>query len=82
MTRYVATIPCSMTPDATFLYMSDLRNFAEWDKGVKNVVQIIGSGGGKETVFDVTTGGSRTRHHAAVSHRRARCTAQYFGKGP
>ena len=38
MTRYVATIPCSMTPDAAFLYMADLRNFAKWDKGVKEVV--------------------------------------------
>ena len=33
--------------------MADLRNFADWDPGVKRVVQIVGSGPGPEAVFDV-----------------------------
>lgn len=61
MARYVATIPSLMTPDAAFLYMADLRNFAKWDKGVKKVVQVKGNGGGKETEFDVTAQGFRGR---------------------
>jgi hypothetical protein len=34
--------------------MADLRNFAEWDPGVKAVRQVEGSGGGPDSVFDVT----------------------------
>jgi len=34
--------------------MADLRNFAEWDPGVKAVRQVEGSGGGPDAVFDVT----------------------------
>jgi carbon monoxide dehydrogenase subunit G len=37
--------------------MADLRNFAEWDPGVKTVKQVEGSGGGKDAVFDVTVAG-------------------------
>lgn len=61
MARYVAKIPSSMSPDAAFLYMADLRNFAEWDKGVKKVVQVSGNGGGMNTAFDVTVRGFRGR---------------------
>lgn len=72
MARYVATIPSSMTPDAAFLYMADLRNFAKWDKGVKKVVQVIGNGGGEATAFDVTVrgfrGGAITLQYHTVEH--------------
>ena len=33
--------------DEVFAYMADLRNFAEWDPGVKKVVQIVGDGGNR-----------------------------------
>lgn len=46
-----------MTPKAAFAYMADLRNFAEWDPGVKAVRQVKGSGGGPGNVFDVTVAG-------------------------
>ena len=35
------------------MYMADLRNFADWDPGVKKVTQIEGSGGGPGASFDV-----------------------------
>ncbi len=61
-----------MTPDAAFLYMADLRNFAKWDKGVKKVVQVIGNGGGEATAFDVTVrgfrGGAITLQYHTVEH--------------
>lgn len=60
MARYVTTIPSSLTPQEAFAYMADLRNFAEWDKGVIKVVQIDGSGAGLGTVFDVTVKGVGT----------------------
>ena len=55
MTRYVTTIPSLMAPAAAFLYMADLRNFAKWDKGVKEVVLIMGNGGGKEITLQYHT---------------------------
>ncbi|WP_396894604.1 SRPBCC family protein [Mycolicibacterium sp.] len=45
------------TPQEAFAYMADLRNFAKWDPGVKAVQQVKGSGGGPDTVFDVTVAG-------------------------
>lgn len=57
MARYVTTIPSSKTPAEAFAYMADLRNFAEWDKGVVKVEQISGTGGGLGNVFDVTVKG-------------------------
>ncbi|MCB1288992.1 MAG: SRPBCC family protein [Mycobacterium sp.] len=45
------------TPQKAFAYMADLRNFTEWDPGVKAVKQVEGSGGGLDAVFDVTVAG-------------------------
>ena len=57
MARYVTTIPSSKSPAEAFAYMSDLRNFAEWDKGIIRVEQITGDGAGLGTVFDITVKG-------------------------
>jgi len=57
MARYVTTVRTAMTPQEAFAYMADLRNFAEWDPGVKAVKQVAGSGGGPGNVFDVTVAG-------------------------
>ena len=53
MARYVTTVRTAKTPREAFAYMADLRNFAEWDP-VKAVRQVEGSGGGPDSVFDVT----------------------------
>ena len=57
MARYVTTVKTAKTPKQVFAYMADLRNFVEWDPGVKAVKQVQGSGGGKDAVFDVTVAG-------------------------
>lgn len=54
MARYVTTVRSAKTPREAFAYMADLRNFAEWDPGVTAVRQVEGSGGGPDSVFDVT----------------------------
>ena len=54
MARYVTTVKSAKTPQEAFAYMADLRNFAEWDPGVTAVRQVEGSGGGPDSVFDVT----------------------------
>ena len=53
MARYVVTVRTPRSPHEAFAYMADLRNFAEWDPGVKQVTQVDGSGGGPSASFDV-----------------------------
>jgi carbon monoxide dehydrogenase subunit G len=50
-------VKTAKTLKEAFTYMADLRNFAEWDPGVKAVRQVQGSGGGPDSVFDVTVAG-------------------------
>jgi carbon monoxide dehydrogenase subunit G len=57
MARYVTTVRTGWTPTEAFTYMADLRNFADWDPGVRQVTQVEGSGAGAEAVFDVTVAG-------------------------
>lgn len=57
MARYVTKVRTTRTPRDVFAYLADLRNFAEWDPGVKAVTQVEGSGGGMDAVFDVTVDG-------------------------
>ena len=49
MARFVDTVMTSIwSEDDAFSYMSDARNFAEWDPGTSNVEQVRGDGGGEE----------------------------------
>lgn len=61
MAHYVATIPSSLSPEAAFAYMCDLRNFAEWDRGIKKVEQVKGDGPGLGAVCDITVRGAGGR---------------------
>lgn len=57
MARYVTEMKTAKAPREVFSYMADLRNFAKWDPGVKAVKQVQGSGGGPDSMFDVTVAG-------------------------
>lgn len=59
MARYTTSVRTDRAPHDVFTYLADLRNFAEWDPGVRRVVQVAGEGGGVGTVFDVTVAGPR-----------------------
>jgi hypothetical protein len=61
MAHYVATIPSSLSAEAAFAYMCDLRNFAEWDRGIKKVEQVKGDGPGLGAVCDITVRGAGGR---------------------
>jgi carbon monoxide dehydrogenase subunit G len=58
----VTKVRTALSPQDAFAYMADLRNFAEWDPGVKKVVQVTGNGGGPATSFDVTVSGTTLRY--------------------
>jgi Polyketide cyclase / dehydrase and lipid transport len=68
MARYVTKVRTGRSPDELFAYMADLRNFAEWDPGVRQVTQLEGEGGGAGAVFDVTV---RTRREQTLRYRTA-----------
>jgi hypothetical protein len=57
MAHYVTTVPSSKTPEEAFAYMSDIRNFAQWDKGIKKIDQVIGDGAGVGSGYDITVKG-------------------------
>lgn len=61
MARFMVTIRTSRSQQDAFDYMADLRNFREWDPGVRSVRQINGSGGGPHSSFDVVVSGGRSR---------------------
>lgn len=54
MAIYTTTVRTPRPPIEAFAYMSDLRNFAEWDPGVRAATQVTGDGPGPEAEFDVT----------------------------
>lgn len=70
MARYVTQVRTNRSVADVFAYMADLRNFAEWDPGVRSVVQVEGEGGGPASVFDVTVKGVRdtTLRYRTVEH--------------
>jgi carbon monoxide dehydrogenase subunit G len=68
MARYVTSVRTPMSPSAAFDYMADLRHFAEWDPGVKRVVQVEGEGGGPNAEFDVTVSGTTLRYRTMAHH--------------
>jgi hypothetical protein len=53
MARYSTTVRTPRSPDEAFAYLADMRNFARWDPGVTDVIQVEGDGGGPQSVFDV-----------------------------
>lgn len=57
MPRYVVTVPSSKTPEAAFAYMSDMRLFGEWDKGIKKSLLVSGDNAGLGATYDVTVAG-------------------------
>ena len=66
MARYVTTVRTQKAPSEVFEYMADLRNFAEWDPGVRRVAQVSGNGGGADAEFDVTVTGTTLRYRTEV----------------
>ena len=53
MAKFVTRIATPRTPDEAFDYMADLRNFEQWDPGVRAVRQIVGEAAGIDHEFDV-----------------------------
>jgi Polyketide cyclase / dehydrase and lipid transport len=53
MARYITSIRTSRSNVDAFEYMADLKNFEQWDPGVRRVTQVPGDGAGSSASFDV-----------------------------
>jgi hypothetical protein len=74
--HYLATVRSPRSPREAFDLVADMRTFADWDPGIRSVVQVDGSGPGPGAVFDVRVVGfpldltlryTTERYHAASS---------------
>jgi len=57
MAHYRTTIRSSKPTGEAFAYMSDLRNFDEWDPGTVSAVQVMGGGPGLAAEYDLSVKG-------------------------
>jgi carbon monoxide dehydrogenase subunit G len=57
--HYRTSIRTALSSADAFAYMADLRNFQEWDPGVRGVTQIDGDGAGMDATFDVVVNAPR-----------------------
>ena len=53
MARYITSIRTPRSNVDAFEYMADLKNFEQWDPGVRRVTQVAGDGAGSSASFDV-----------------------------
>ena len=58
MPHYTTSVRTSWSATQAFEYLSDLEHFADWDPGVKRSVQVLGSGAGLGSAYDVTVAGA------------------------
>jgi hypothetical protein len=74
--HYLATVRSPLEPREAFDLVSDMRTFADWDPGIRSVVQVDGQGPGPRAVFDVRVAAlpldltlryTTERYHAASS---------------
>ena len=49
--RYVVHVRTPMSPAEAFAYMADLRNFADWDPGVRSAELAAGDGAGPDAEY-------------------------------
>ncbi|MFT7598916.1 MAG: hypothetical protein ACI8TP_001841 [Acidimicrobiales bacterium] len=53
MARYTTVVRSPMSQQEAFDYVADLRNFEDWDPGVKSSTQVVGESAGLGAEYDV-----------------------------
>lgn len=75
MARYRTTVRTDRSPADAFAFMADLRNFEEWDPGVRSAAQVDGDGCGPDASFDVVVdapGGGLTLRYETIEYDEPR----------
>jgi carbon monoxide dehydrogenase subunit G len=76
MARHVITVQTSLTPEEAFDYMSDMRNFIDWDPGVSSA-EMVGDGDiEKGSSFDLRASGADLRYVLVEFDRPNRVVAE------
>ena len=76
MARHVITIQTSLTPEEAFEYMSDMRNFIDWDPGVSSAVMVGDGEVEKGSSFDLRASGADLRYVLVEFDRPRRVVAE------
>ena len=76
MAHYVTSIKTSLSVEEAFDYMSDLRNFQEWDPGVSSSEKADGDEVGKDSEFDVVANGTELTYVLVEFDRPNRAVAE------
>ena len=72
MARYVTHVRSGLPPGDAFDLVADLRRLADWDPGIRRVVQVQGDGPGLDASYDVTAAGAGrdlTFRYRTVEHQ-------------
>jgi len=74
MAHYVTSIATPLSPEETFAYMADVRNFAEWDPGVTRAVRVKGDGQSVGSAYDLTVkaGGTTVMRYVVKAYEAPR----------
>ncbi len=80
MARYVATIRSPWSPERAFDYMADLRNFEEWDPGVRSSTLVAGDEPGLSATYDVKVSGTELRYETREFDPPARTVVEARSK--
>jgi hypothetical protein len=54
MSRYATSISTPMSAADAFAYLADVNHFSEWDPSVIRAVQVVGTGPGVGSTYDLT----------------------------
>lgn len=76
MARFVTSVKTSSSPEEAFDYMTDLRNFSEWDPGVSSSVKVGDGEVGKGSAFDVVASGTELTYVLVEFDRPRRAVAE------
>ena len=66
MAHYRMRIRTAWPATESFVYLSDLANFEDWDPGVESAIQVDGDGPGIGATYDVEASGSVLRYEVDV----------------
>ena len=62
MAHYTTTVQSEWTPTEAFTYLADLRNFVEWDPGVRSAEMVVSPQPGPAAQYDVQVTGTTLRY--------------------
>lgn len=76
MARHVITVQTSLNPEEAFDYMSDMRNFIDWDPGVSSAVMVGDGQVEKGSSFDLRASGADLTYVLVEFDRPKRVVAE------